>query len=729
MPESTIHVHRLDGCRPTPLAHYLKALGILRLVAEQKDPQARGWWRDDVFYLATVLDREALAAFFLESYSPTPLAAPWNGGSGFYPKDNKSGIEPIENSTAPRFAPYREVIAASQKVVSHLDQKPEKGEEKNAVIAACRKAWREGAHAWIDAALALGPDGESSFPAMLGTGGNDGRLDFTSNFMQRLVSLFDAGDAHAAPFPESIPQLATALWTAATPTLESGAIGQFLPGAAGGPNGSDGFSGSVRVNPWDYVLMLEGAVLFRSGLVRRCACQNLPQAAAPFAVRGCGAGYGSSDSTDAGARGEQWMPMWCQPSTLWEVAGMLREGRNQIDGKAAERGTDMARSVARMGVARGIGRFERYGYIERNGLSNLAVPLGVFDVTPRPNQDLLDEVAPWLDRLRRIASDKNAPESFDRVHRACEEAMFNCTRAANGQNFLSLLVAMAKAEDQFVHSPKFAAEKFARPLPLLNARWVEAVRADVVSRELRLALALASQRGRLAPNEKSSSVRIHWLPLDGGYFAKGEGGLPIGPEQSAMGQDLERALVSVMHRRLLALSKGTESDFIPLQIPDECHGATIEDIEAFLQFRVDDARILAIARSLMAVKFQGLRHKTERAESGREPLGGMATYGVLRLALPTRVVWLPNKSETTVRCNPTLFHRLRFGDLRGAIEIACRQLGVAGLRPRVQYAVGSPRFARRLAASMAFGISSSTLTRLTLGLTHPEMNREEVAHE
>ncbi len=26
---------------------------------------------------------------------------------------------------------------------------------------------------------------------MLGTGGNDGRLDFTSNFMQRVVSLFD----------------------------------------------------------------------------------------------------------------------------------------------------------------------------------------------------------------------------------------------------------------------------------------------------------------------------------------------------------------------------------------------------------------------------------------------------------------------------------------------------------------------------------------------------------
>lgn len=36
-----IHIHKLDGCAPTPLAHYLKALGILRLVAEQADPNAR----------------------------------------------------------------------------------------------------------------------------------------------------------------------------------------------------------------------------------------------------------------------------------------------------------------------------------------------------------------------------------------------------------------------------------------------------------------------------------------------------------------------------------------------------------------------------------------------------------------------------------------------------------------------------------------------------------------
>src|SRR3972149_5271257 len=65
-----MNIHDLDGCAPTPLAHYLKALGILRLVAEQVDPQARGWWEGERFRLA--------------NSRPTPLLAPWNGASGFF---------------------------------------------------------------------------------------------------------------------------------------------------------------------------------------------------------------------------------------------------------------------------------------------------------------------------------------------------------------------------------------------------------------------------------------------------------------------------------------------------------------------------------------------------------------------------------------------------------------------------------------------------------------------
>ena len=84
----------LRGCAPTPLASYLKALGVLRLVSspanhvsgEAADPHARGWWENECFHLRTTLGQDALLGFFLHDYAPSPIIAPWNGGRGFYPR-------------------------------------------------------------------------------------------------------------------------------------------------------------------------------------------------------------------------------------------------------------------------------------------------------------------------------------------------------------------------------------------------------------------------------------------------------------------------------------------------------------------------------------------------------------------------------------------------------------------------------------------------------------------
>lgn len=79
--------HRLvlSGCTPIPLAGYLKALGILRLVAEQADSDARGCWQNDQFVLESRFDKQGLRRFLLEDYQPTPLLAPWGARSGSTP--------------------------------------------------------------------------------------------------------------------------------------------------------------------------------------------------------------------------------------------------------------------------------------------------------------------------------------------------------------------------------------------------------------------------------------------------------------------------------------------------------------------------------------------------------------------------------------------------------------------------------------------------------------------
>jgi len=724
MTEQEIHVHQLTGCRPTPLAHYLKALGILRLVASDADPNARGWWKDDVFHLATVLDRESLEDYFLNDYSPTPLLAPWNGGSGFYPKDNKTGIDGIANSTAPRFENYRVAIAQAKTVAAHLEEKPKKGVEKNQLVSACRLSWRGTALQWLDAAMAIGNDGEPVFPAMLGTGGNDGRLDFTSNFMQRLVGLFDVESETGAPKPNTDLLLKSAFWETPNDKLETAAIGQFLPSSAGAPNGSNGFSGSIGVNPWDFVLMLEGSILFCSGLSRRCQASALPQAAAPFAVRGSGSGYGSSSSTDVGARGEQWMPLWNQASIITEVRSLFREGRSEINGRPAVRGTDLARAVARMGVARGINQFERYGYIERNGLSNLAVPLGRFQVSPRPNQRLLDEATPWIDRLRQVATDRLAPASMLQAYRACEQAVFNCAQFSRSQDFLDLLIAMGQAEDQFLQSPKFSADRV-QPISKLSPGWLSAIAED--SANFRLGVALAAQYGPLDAKgnhdrRRWSSVRSHWLPLDasGFRFEKGERGINLGPDQSAAGLDLQRATIEIMHRRLLAMNRGATTNpnsnvkCVPLQLYHPHLGAKWEDVAAFLNYETNDARILAIARAVMAIDFAkdqlGEQTSLEKATSD----GTKSLFGVLRLALPTQPIQMRSGSRHEVQSDATVFKRLTAGDVSGAFQLAARKLSNAGLRPKMSLAFGAHSLGVRLASAMAFGLNAHTYKRLAM---------------
>ena len=102
----------LRGCTAEPLGAYLKALGVLRLVSEQADPSARGWWESSTFRLQSGLDEEGLVRFLAQDYRPTPIVAPWNAASGFYPGDRRDGIEAIAASTSPRFSAYRAAIEA-----------------------------------------------------------------------------------------------------------------------------------------------------------------------------------------------------------------------------------------------------------------------------------------------------------------------------------------------------------------------------------------------------------------------------------------------------------------------------------------------------------------------------------------------------------------------------------------------------------------------------------------
>jgi hypothetical protein len=179
----------LNGCAPEPMIHYLKALGIFRLVAEQFDPQARGSWLGDAFALETEKTAEELVAFFLNEYRPTPIVAPWNNSSGFYPGDKSQRLllEALDRISTDRVAAYRGTIASAREIVGARQKAPEK-EEKAAMLSQARCSFPDAAVEWLDAAYVLG-DEKPGYPPLLGSGGNDGRLDFTTNFIARLLEV------------------------------------------------------------------------------------------------------------------------------------------------------------------------------------------------------------------------------------------------------------------------------------------------------------------------------------------------------------------------------------------------------------------------------------------------------------------------------------------------------------------------------------------------------------
>ncbi len=740
-------VHDLDGCAPTPLAHYLKALGILRLVAEQADLQARGWWDGDRFRLATTLDREQLETFFLDRYEPTPLASPWNRGSGFFYKGDP-GLTPAENASAPRFAKLREGICAGRVLLddfaeadravrvikdeSKMLPKNQRDALRNSpayrkrlaeaerkfkslkadLLPNIRLNWRGPHREWMDAALVLDGEGKARWPALLGTGGADGRLDFTNNFFQRLNEVFDLTSPLGGPRKHAHDWFTGALWGDATIACQSGsAVGQYLPGSAGGANNSNGPDADSLLNPVDFLLMMEGAVLFTAHATRRLGAVEQSRAAAPFAVGAQGAGYASAADSDESARGEQWMPLWAQPTSLMELRRLLAEGRAQIGAHSAREPLDLARAVARLGTARGIVAFQRYGYIERNGQSNLAVPLGRFRVPYHisPRLACLDDLDAWLPSLRRQSRDtkeKKAPVRLKQVEHRLADALFAVAQHPDEPSrWQSVLMALAEVEAVQVTGSGYRCG----PVPKLRPEWVEAANDDTA--ELRLALSFALQARGFSRNKGMplDPIRRHWLPLDQDkpwkFATTGTGSqtrLQIGSDVVMQGRRGIDDAITIVERRLIEAAQRGERR-LPLQAATRT-AAHPTDLSALIAGTVDMDRTLALGRALMALDRE--LWPQQYIPLSRPQLTDWPDDAWLAIRLAMLPWPLPDGRHIGV--DPAILRRLEGGDAATAVELALRRLRAAGVHPTVRVASVSPEIARLWAAALAFPISRHT---------------------
>lgn len=472
----------LAGCQPEPLAAYLKALGVLRLVAEQADPAATGHWTGEGFVLDSSLDEAGLVEFFTSRYEPTPIVSPWNGGSGFHDKDNKSGIEAVELSDDPRLAVYRATIAAARSVLAGVGPSA----DKVTLVRVCRSRLPDAAVRWLDAAVVV-LDEDLGFPPLLGTGGNDGRLDFSNNYLQRIALLFDLMTGRRAG-PAPADWFRSALTGSPVAAIDAG-VGQFDPGATGGPGSAPIGAAPSRVNPADFVLLLEGAMVMAAGPARRLGTGTDKRAAMPFTFGASPIGYASAvDGEDT--RGELWLPLWDRPATYAEIARLFAEGRCAWSGRQARSGLDAARAAVTLGIDRGIGSFSRMVLVTRNGLATSAVPAGRLRVVERPEVAVLGGLDRWLVRVKGA---KNPPNAVVAGRLRVERAMFAAAAGTPGAA-LDVLVA-AGALDRTVGTATTFREEI-DPLRLDGGRWrrvvADAMEASADPAALRVAVGLAS---------------------------------------------------------------------------------------------------------------------------------------------------------------------------------------------------------------------------------------------
>ncbi|MGE3277887.1 MAG: type I-U CRISPR-associated protein Csx17 [Vicinamibacterales bacterium] len=668
----------LGGCTTTPLAGYLKGLGVLRLVSAS-DTTVRAAWRGTSMVLWTRFSPEALERFFLEEYEPTPVMAPWNGGSGFYEKDNKAAIQTLRSSHHTRLATYRKCLDLAEVALAAVDRgSSPKDDAKAALLRHLRGVLPEAALEWFDASVVL--SGEfAQYPPLLGTGGNDGRLDFTNNFMQRLVDALSLSSA--GQLESSASWLRLSLHGAVAPGLIGKAVGQFSPGQAGGPNASTGFSGDALVNPWDFVLMIEGALPFAAAVVRRNANDSDGVLSYPFTVRAVGAGAGNVGQDDAGAaRGELWMPLWRQAASYGEVRALLGEGRVALGRKPARDALDFVRAVQRLAGYRGIDRFQRYGLLMRSGKAYLATPLAEITVSRLPVRPLTDELdrRDWLTRFRRFAQGETVAARFKGLRRRLEDAVFDLAgRAPAPADVQTLLVLLGEIQSAMARSRK--AKEEVPPVPQLSEGWAAA--ADDGTPAFRIARAIAGLgdgsnvaiplRAQLYP---VGAVRNEWLAQNQGSEGANDPASHLRMHWPAE-TSLTTRLIELMGRRLWLADRLALPDK-PLDSPA---GIDLDDVAAFLAGPAADARILALLHGLSLCR---IPKDTDRSSGA---MAAPAAFALLKLcATPDwvlrRLQLLSRDSRLPVAGG--MLAQLAAGNVDNrAVRLAWRRLRASGLAP------------------------------------------------
>lgn len=704
----------LHGLHPQPMASYLATLGVLRICGQQHDSEVRGAFSPSGFRLEGI-DETALLKLLLDDWQPTPILSPWNNASGFYDSKTKgqlaaAAMAKIGTSTLPRLAPLNRSIEVLRKLVAQAgyDEAPKKGQGKEAFIASLRGVLSDDAVAWIDSVAVVDDDDATMMP-VLGSGGNEGVLEYAGLFMRLLVDTV-LGDRE-----RSERLLRSALFGTVVTDLVESAGGQFDPGTAGGFNTGPGFmSKDLPNNPWRFLLLIEGSLVWTSALASRQQGMetNYRFAVSPFTVRHRAAGYGSAGHQDGDpqrVRAEVWLPVWRRPACLREVARFIAEGRVEVRARTgarrrAKNSLDFAEAVASLGVDRGVGAFVRYALIKRRGDSYLALPAGVIEVHYRREADLLRQLDPEMDAVdrffARFPSEQGPPTSLVSRRRAIDDARWDVTIHGGAEAMIRLVRAIGALEMVLARRDPGKEPRLRSPLGRLGPEWVDACgdRAEV-----RVAAAIAS----ITATGGAGPIRMYLAPLDRdqpGTYAPAMRTVPYA------GVDLSDRLGAVLHRRLYD-ARTRSGDRAARERGNPTWGrrlARLDDVANYFDPGALDERMI----EELIFGFTWVRH----AQGGMAHARGSAStapplprsYSLLKLVCLPHPITMGD-DHIHVVADPNLVPLLRAGRVSDAIGVARHRLLANGILPRrvADLAVVDAALGRRLAAALLIPVAGT----------------------
>jgi CRISPR-associated protein Csx17 len=661
-------VQLLPGIRTEPLASYLAGLGLIRVLGEQADQALTASWAPDGLTLSTTV--EDIATWLADEYVPTPVLSPWNNGSGFGIKDKEpvARLKALREHASPRLDPFRHALTIAGTIMRDARGQGWADDKKHVVLE-FRNRCPEELLPWIDASVVLVGD-QTVFPSLLGTGGNDARTDFSTHFHKCLLEVIDT--------PRSLEIARDLLAGTEIERLANAAIGQFDPAGAGGPGSSKFGAADYLVNPWRYILCVEGTLLFASSAVRRNQLAAV-QAAMPFTVDA------SPDGSPSGSAGEKsrrevWAPLWSKNLTVSEIKQLFAEARASWRGRPARRATDFYAATRTLGVARGIDQFTRYGLHQRNGQSHTAVQLDRIEVRECGDVRLAADVEDWASRFG--GSDTSSAVGV--AARGFQKAHLKYARDGGALQLARMLAALTTLE--------LAVGRSGRARDNAPVRYVPAARRflDVLSQtehiqELRVAAGIASCRtlpGADPGTEPSRTMRQILLPVDPGDKTQRNGrwrDAPVVPGFDM--RPLQDVLADVLiWRSRNALNERDRQTF--RGIPGFRQGVCVPaaDLHAYARSQLDEKVLDLFLRACLALDW-----RARDADPGWPPLMPavpVATLGLLHpLADGFRSGQGAGGDEPRLALSPDWALRLSAGQVESVHDEAAGRLRRSGWDP------------------------------------------------